>query len=143
MKCCYFSIAYVSIQRTVIIYYLFYFNLLYLTEKWICKQLYWAMNSFLSAPFESCVKKTYLSVMSCSCVRIFHYTSSILVEIMCLSQLFFYLKLQQNWMWPIITAVLECFYKPVSLMHMWYTSVLWMSVQQYWVSLRTETHCRE
>ena len=37
----------------------------------------------------------------------------------------------------------ECFYEPVSLIHSRYTPALRMSVQQYWVSLRTAAHCRE
>ena len=72
-------------------YYLFYFQLLYLMEKWSCKQVYWDPNSFLLAPFEPCEKKKYLSVTSCSCAINIHYTSSILVKIMNLSLLFYHM----------------------------------------------------
>ena len=53
------------------------------------------MNLFLPAPFEEKKrerereKKKHLSVMSYACARAILYTSSILVKIMHLSQLFF------------------------------------------------------
>ena len=47
-----FSIAYVGMRRAVIIGHLFYFHILYLTEKWGCKQVYWETNSYLPLPFE-------------------------------------------------------------------------------------------
>ena len=33
----------------------------------------------------------------------------------------------------------ECFYEPVSLVHMQYTSALRLSAQQCWISLRTSS----
>ena len=72
-------------------HYLFYFHILYLAEKWGCKQAYWDTNSFLPAPFEPCEKKKYISVTSWSCVRNIHYMSSILVKIMNLIQFFFHM----------------------------------------------------
>ena len=70
-------------------YWLFYFHILYLTEKWGCKQVYWDTNSFLPAPFELYEKEKYLCVTSCSCARNIHYASSILIKIMDLMKLFF------------------------------------------------------
>ena len=50
----------------------------YFLYKWGCKKVNWNTNSFLPAPFEPWEKKKYLSVSSCSCARVIHYTSSIL-----------------------------------------------------------------
>ena len=85
LECCTSSfaiIAYVSVRRAVIIDYLFYFHILYLMEKWSCKQVYWNTNSFLPLPCEPC---------NISCVRIVHHTSSILVKIMHLIHLLFHM----------------------------------------------------
>ena len=68
-----------------------FFQILCLTEKWGCKQVYWDTNSFFAEPFELCEKKKYLFVTSCSCERNIHYTSCILVKIMDLIQLFFHM----------------------------------------------------
>ena len=66
-----------------------YFHILYLMEKWGCKQVYWDTNLFFPAPFEPCDRKKYRYVTSCPCVRIVHYALSMLVKIMDLFQLFF------------------------------------------------------
>ena len=60
-----FSIAYVGMRRAVVIDYLFCFHILYLTEKWGYKQVYWEANSFLPLPFEPCEKKKYLMGKNC------------------------------------------------------------------------------
>ena len=44
---------------------------------------------------------------------------------------------------PELLSLPECLYKPVSLIHTWYTSALQVSAQQCWVSQRTAAHCWE
>ena len=136
LKCCSlsFSSAYVSICHAVIIHYLLHFHLLYFPHNWDWKQVNWDTNSFLPAPFEPQEKKKYLSVTPYSCVRNIHYI---------------YIK-YFNWNYALkpaplphentpspdrnecnqlLSQWLECFYEPVSLIHMQYTSALWESVQ--------------
>ena len=71
--------------------YYFFFHILYLTKKWVCKQVYWDTNLFLPAPFKPCEKKKYFSVTSCSCAEKIPYTSSILVKLMDLTELFLHM----------------------------------------------------
>ena len=64
-----------------------------------------------------------------------------------LSQLFFHILYTQSpdvtdwnetlWWW------LECFCKPVSLIHKQYISALQVSAQQNWIIIRTTAHCKE
>ena len=80
--------------------------------------------------------------MSYSHAWVILYTSSILVEIMLLSQLFFHMLTLQA-LQVIVMVVTWVFLEPVSLIHAQYISALGVSAQQCWVSLRTAAHYEE
>ena len=75
-------------RQLLIIDYIFIFHILRRNEAVNSKL---RSNYIFSWTFEPSEKKKYHSVTTCSCARIIHYTTSTLVKIMHLSQLFFHM----------------------------------------------------